>query len=104
VVLIVPECTFVFLTSATDLNIAVQRYQRVKYDPLTISEAKCCLKEFVKEVSTALSQMHQCNLAHNDVRLPNICFSTEFKVVFIDVDGQQVGSTLYKCCWHKVHV
>lgn len=30
--------------------------------------------------------MHENGFAHNDIRLPNICFDEDFKVKFIDLD------------------
>ena len=57
VLLFLPSFKSVYING---LVLAVRTYQRVKYDPLTIEEAKCCLKSFVKQVYAALNQMHQC--------------------------------------------
>ena len=34
----------------------------------------------------AISELHQMGFAHQDIRLPNICFSHDFKPVLIDLD------------------
>lgn len=61
-------------------------YDRIVHDPLTVEEAKLCLQGLVKAVGLAMCEMHENGFAHNDIRLPNICFDEDFKVKFIDVD------------------
>ena len=61
-------------------------YDNVPHDPLTVSEAAHCMFSFVKEVARAIQALHDCGFAHQDVRLPNICFSKANKPVLIDVD------------------
>ena len=85
-VTIAPAYKIESLRAARNFSLAVLSYKRVKYDPLTIIEAKSCLESLLKKVSTAMNRMHQCGIAHNDVCLPNVCFNTEFKAVFTDVD------------------
>lgn len=61
-------------------------YDRIVHDPLTVEEAKLCLQGLVEAVGLAVCVMHKNEFAHNDIRLPNICFDGDFKVKFIDVD------------------
>lgn len=61
-------------------------YDKVPHDPLNYLEAKRCLREFMRCVSIALNEFHANGWTHQDVRLPNICFSSSFQPVFIDVD------------------
>ena len=39
--------------------------------------------------------MHENGFAHNDIRLPNICFDEDFKVKFIDLDRATMLSSRY---------
>ena len=57
------------------------KYETVPFDPLEVSEASSSLLSFVKEVATAIEALHNQSFAHQDVRLPNICFSKEIKAV-----------------------
>ena len=61
-------------------------YEKVCFSPLTMDEARLCLKAFVKSVTMALEELHNNSLAHNDLRLPNICFNSRFEAVIIDID------------------
>jgi hypothetical protein len=83
-VTIVPEYNLVTLSNST--VVFAVKYQRVKYDPLSTTESKSCLRMLILEVSEALQRMHQSGIAHNDIRLPNICFNDLYKPVFIDID------------------
>ena len=67
-------------------NTRLFQYARVPFDPLTLSEASCCLLSFVKEAAIAIEELHNQGFAHQDVRLPNFCFSRDFKAVLIDLD------------------
>ena len=62
------------------------KYEAVHYDPLDEDEALSCLFSLVKEVATTIEALHRLGFAHQDVRLPNICFSSQFKPVLIDID------------------
>ena len=62
------------------------KYSRVFYQPLKQEEARACLQDFVRKVVAALQEFHKLNLAHLDVRLPNLCINENFDVVLIDVD------------------
>lgn len=61
-------------------------YDKVLHDPLNHFEASQCLLDFTNCVSTVLDTLHRAGWTHQDVRLPNICFSATYRVVFIDVD------------------
>jgi len=61
-------------------------YQKVKYDPLTFNDAEKCLNDLFKKVYEAIIKLIEEEILHGDLRLPNICFDEEFKVVFIDFD------------------
>ena len=76
---IVPDVTFA-------KGFVYSKYKQVLYDPLDIKEAALCFGDFLLRVNAALGKIHDCGFAHNDVRLPNICFSAEFDVIFIDFD------------------
>ena len=67
-------------------RIIVYRYPKVKFSPLDVKNASKCLKDLVKSTKAALDQLHALGFAHNDIRLPNICFDTEYRAVLIDLD------------------
>ena len=66
--------------------------------PLTKFEAKEYLCDLLTQTAIALLELHTIEYAHLDVRLPNICFSTDHTVKLIDLDrvigirGGSVGS------------
>ena len=62
------------------------KYKTMPYDPLSCTEARLCLCDFIQEVSQAISVLHGIGFAHQDIRLPNICFSCDFHPVLIDLD------------------
>ena len=69
-------------------DVFIFRYPRVYFSPLSKDEAKKCLKGFVTQLMVALEEFHQTlKLAHNDIRLPNICFNSNYEAVIIDVDN-----------------
>ena len=95
-------------------------YPALPYQPLSYEEAKECLADLVKKVSSALQKIHHIlRLAHLDVRLPNICFREKGEPVLIDPDrvdnsdmpayqlSRRYESTLYQIkdsqwCLHNV--
>ena len=64
----------------------VVKYNYVPYHCFSKEEARLCFKEFILCVKAALDELHGMNIAHNDVRMENILFSSNFTPVFIDVD------------------
>ena len=50
----------------------------------------CTLSEKIK---AALDELHGHGFTHNDVRLPNICFSDQLDAVLIDLDRACEGGT-----------
>ena len=55
-------------------------------DPLTRKEASDCLYSLVEKVGDELCNLHTKGVAHLDVRLDNICFTSSNEVVLIDFD------------------
>ena len=71
---------------------AEERYGRRRFhkfnaiqDPLTRGEAKSCLIRLLDGLRHALEELHSEDIAHLDVRLPNICFKDQ-TVILIDLD------------------
>ena len=54
-------------------------------DPLTRDEAKSCLIRLLDGLRRALEELHSEDIAHLDVRLPNVCFKDQ-TVILIDLD------------------
>ena len=54
--------------------------------PLTRAEAKTCLLPLLDGLHCALTELHQADIAHLDVHLPNIGFRTGPEVTLIDLD------------------
>lgn len=57
--------------------------------PLRLGEAQSCLYDFVKLTSDAIMAIHKLQLAHMDIRVPNVCFDIHKKKLiakFIDFD------------------
>lgn len=84
-------------------------YKKVFYDPLSTAEAGQCLKDFVEKTARALNHIHSSlGRAHNDVRLPNICFNENFEVIFIDlervteVDQTYTTTDKVSCIYDKI--
>ena len=81
-------------------------YKKVPYDPLTVDEAKRCLIGLVELIKEALDEFHEDDFAHCDIRLPNICFSRQYKAMLIDLEsitppGESFDST---SCMYEVPV
>ena len=55
-------------------------------DPLRKKEASDCLYSLVDKVGEELCNLHSKGVAHLDVRLDNICFTSSNEVVMIDFD------------------
>ena len=64
----------------------VVKYNYVPYHCFSKDEARLCFKEFMLCLKAALDELHGMNIAHNDVRMENVLFSSNFTPVFIDVD------------------
>ena len=62
------------------------KYTKVKYDPLTYKEAKECLCDLICKVVNVSLQLNKEGIQHNDLRLPNICFDENYKLIVIDLD------------------
>ena len=59
--------------------------------PMTCHEARPCLNQLLKGVKNALEELHTANVAHLDIRLPNICFDRG-KPILIDLDRCEKAS------------
>ena len=75
--------------------------------------AKQCLVELLEGVKTAIDNLHSCNFAHLDVRLPNVCLKVEpndkATVMLIDLErsqrvtfSDQWNNASYISCMYKV--
>ena len=74
------------------------KYKVVPYDPLRCNEAMLCLLDFTQEVALAICELHSLGFAHQDIRLPNICFSSDFHPVLIDLDQVCLADNLPSRC------
>ena len=58
----------------------------------------------MKGINRALIELHECGLAHNDVRQPNVCFDDEYEPVLIDLDrcskSGKISSTYGASCMY----
>ena len=77
--------TLLPLKSLRHENLRFHVFER-QMPPLTKFEAKECLCELITQTAIALLELHTIGYAHLDVRLPNICFSTDHTVKLIDLD------------------
>ena len=75
--------------------------------------AKQCLVQLLEGVKSAIDNLHSCNFAHLDVRLPNVCLKVEpnekATVMLIDLERSQRvtlsdkwDDTSYISCMYKV--
>jgi hypothetical protein len=71
------------------------KYKKIKYDSLSRQEARECIVDFVKGVRKRLKDLHALSLAHNDLRLDNVCFNDDYEVVLIDMDGVKDAEDAY---------
>ena len=67
-------------------HIIAYSYCRLHFSPLLPAQAIKCLKSLVVGVKRALQDLHSTRYAHNDIRLPNICFDSSYEPVLIDLD------------------
>ena len=82
-----PKSVHLIVPQITSFRVPiVLKYTYAFYSPLSVSEAKYCLRSLLSGISMALDELHSIGLAHNDVRLPNICFNPSYQVVLIDMD------------------
>ena len=51
--------------------------------------------EFVTQAKDALEELHSLGLAHNDIRLPNICLSKDSMLKLIDFDRTVAAKSKY---------
>ena len=68
----------------------VVKYRKVKYDPLTYEQAEKCLHALITQLRTVCSLLQKQDIVHNDIRVPNICFSENYSIVLIDFDHAEI--------------
>ena len=78
---------FIYRQLAEDNPYVIYSYEKVPYGPLSINEVSECLKNLLLSIKEALDELHSCSLRHNDLRLPNVCFNSEYKAILIDLDA-----------------
>ena len=61
-------------------------YERVPHGPLEEVQASKYLRTVSEKICTALMELHGLGLAHGDVRLPNVCFNSDYDAVLIDME------------------
>lgn len=61
-------------------------YIKVKHDPLNNKELARCLYNYFPAVIKIVQSVHEKNIIHRDVRVPNICFNENYDPVLIDFD------------------
>ena len=54
--------------------------------PKSRQSAKACLVPLLDSVKVAIDELHQNDIAHLDIRLPNICFRKDGTAVLIDLE------------------
>ena len=54
--------------------------------PKSRQNAKACLVPLLDSVKVAIDELHQNDIAHLDIRLPNICFRKDGTAVLIDLE------------------
>ena len=93
-------------------TLTVYRYKHLPYPPLEQKNASKCLQSLVMGIKSALDELHNLDLAHNDIRLENVCFNDQFQVVLIDIDRYYPASKLHpmftsssgtSCMYRSVH-
>ena len=89
-------CVFKNIKHIQELELLPLRLfkSRALVKPLSMFEAKRCLKDFLRLVQIALNSLHSNGYAHLDIRMPNVCFTldgtTEKHIaVLIDLDRAQ---------------
>ena len=64
----------------------IASYDKVPYGPLEVVQASKYLRTISEKISTALEELHGYGFSHGDVRLPNVCFNSNYDVVLIDLE------------------
>lgn len=85
----------------TLLPVSIEKHGDCAFDkleplqpPLSRENAKQCLLSLLDGLQRALEELHKNDIAHLDVRLPNICFRQEacVTVILIDADRCQLAA------------
>lgn len=73
----ITRCTLPFQTKV----MRVVKYLYLPFNCLDRTEAKGCLKEFVKLTKVALDELHGFGLSRNDIRMANILFDADYRLM-----------------------
>ena len=92
--LITPELGHNIINYKIHISTDVLQYRKVTYNPLSYLEAEHCLHELLTQVYEICEMLSKDSLFHSDVRLPNICFDDEFRIVLIDFDEVEFNEDL----------
>lgn len=68
-------------------------FPKLPHQPLDKNELANCVKDFAKYVVEAVKQLHVLGYCHQDIRLPNVCFSADYCATLIDFDRVDVATT-----------
>ena len=88
-----PPKHFVVARSCPSTARKVFMYPIVPHSPLEVKDACKVLRTLSEKIKAALDELHGHGFTHNDVRLPNICFSDQLDAVLIDLDRACEGGT-----------
>ena len=61
-------------------------YNYLPYGHLRRDEARLCLNDFLERMEKTLNELHNMGMSHNDIRLENVCFDSDFNPILIDFD------------------
>ena len=61
-------------------------YDKVPYGPLREEQAHKYLKTLSEKLCAALEELHRFGYAHSDIRLPYVCFNSNYDAVLIDME------------------
>ncbi len=61
-------------------------YNYLPYGHLRRDEARLCLNDFLEKMEKTLNELHNMGMSHNDIRLDNVCFDSDFNPILIDFD------------------
>ena len=70
------------------------QYRKVTHNPLSYLEAEKCLHALLFQVHKICEMLFENSFLHSDIRLPNICFDSDFNIVLIDFDDVEFTRNL----------
>ena len=69
---------------------------------MNVENASKCLKHLVKSIKAALDELHGLEFSHNNIRLPNICFDTNYQAVRLTQTDPQFLQRIFTCFILKI--